>query len=889
MTISFPAITARIPPLTHPVVHRARILDALERGLADHRLVLVAAPAGYGKTTTLADWARTTRFPVAWLTVGDEAADPIRFLRDLLAAWETVRPGLRDSPLGLLLGDKAPDRDAVLAAFVATAGDLAAELVFVLDDCHLIAEPVIHDALAPLLDRLPPAVRFLLAGRADPPLPLARYRARRELLEIRADELAFSLDESAELWNGLNALALAPDAVARLHAQLEGWVAGLHLVSLTQRHRRDAAGPLPIDGRHRFVADYLSQEVLAHLPEEIRRFLLQTSILDRLCADLCDAVTGRAGGQETLEWLERENLFLLPLDDRREWFRYHRLFAGFLQNELRRRYPADLADLHRQASRWYFDRDQPESAFRHAVAANDRDLAAAIVQRYANAKLMGGELRVLREWVEAIPPEWHDTYPVFALPRAGLYAFTGDFAGCLRCLDEIEQRLIPVEGASGRLQRALVTTVRCFIACMSNDLPSAETLADRALTDLPEEDVGFRPGIFAALGDVYRRNGRWDAARTCYLRVLNFPHAPPVRVASAHIYGALADLELRQGHLRRAADHWREALARIDDPANWGRHELAATGWVHLRVGELHYEWNDLPAARDHLARGLERTELGGDVRAQIAGNVLLARLKLTEGDVEAAASYLERAQPLAEPSPFPDWASRFERCRVDLWLAQNRLRVAVDWAEARLRDGALAGRPESESAQLALARVLLLKADVAGRDRAQRLLERLLRAAEAEGRTTVQIEALALLALVRWQGGDRGGALVDLERALRLAEPEGYVRLFADLGLPMARLLREARSRGVMPDYVTTLLVASGAALDGSDAAPETLPEPLSPREREVLRLLAAGLTNREIAETLSISAETVKKHTAAIYGKLGAGNRTEAAALARDLDVLA
>lgn len=881
------ASKARIPPQTHPVVHRRRLFDALERGIAAHKLTLVSAPAGCGKTTLLTDWARASHLPVAWLSVGEEDNDPDRFFRYLVMAWDAARPGVRERPLGLLLGAKAPDRDAVLAAFIDAADELPDHLPLVVDDYHLIRDPAVHQAVACLLDRLPPRLHLVLVGRAEPPLPLARYRARRELLEVGTEELGFSVDETAEFLNDVKRLGLARDDVVRLHAQLEGWVAGLHLVSLSHGRHGNPADRLPTDGRHRFVADYLGQEVLAQLSEETRRFLLQTSILNRLCGPLCDAVTGCRDGNEMLESLERGNLFLVPLDDRREWFRYHRLFAAFLQDELRRRHPSDVADLHRRAGRWYLGQEQPEPAFRHAIAGNDRDLAAAVIQRYTTAKLMGGELKTLQEWVDSLPQEWCDAYPVLDLPRAGLLAFTGQVDACVGRLDEIEQRLAAVRDESAALQRALLTTVRCFIACIRNDLAGAEAMASQALIGLPDGELGFRPGIFVALGDTYRRNGRWDDARACYLRALDFPQAPALRVRSMHVFGALADLALRQGHLRQAAGHWRRALAAIEDPANWGRLSLPETGWVHLRLGELSYEWNELAAARDHLSRGLERTELGGDVRALIAGCVLMTRLELTEGDLETAASSLERARPLVEQSPFPDWTSRFERCRLELWLAQNRVRAATDWVEARLRDGTEERRPDGESAQLGAVRVLLLKADPSARERARRLLDRLLRAAESEGRTGVEIEARALRAIADRQGGDVPSALAQLERALRLAEPEGYVRLFADLGLPMARLLQEARSRGVMPDYVATLLAASGPAAAAANAS--GLPEPLSPREQEVLRLLAAGLTNREIAGALSISPETVKKHTAAILGKLGASNRTEAAAMARELDVLA
>jgi LuxR family transcriptional regulator, maltose regulon positive regulatory protein len=878
----------QVPLKTHQTLHRAQLVDTLERGIPDHKLTLILAPAGYGKTTLLSQWAHTTRQRVAWLSLGEEDSDPNDFFRYLLAAWETVHPDIRESPLGRLLEAPQPDRDAVLSAFINVANDLPDHMVFVLDDAHLIEEPSIHEALTFLLDHLPPRLHFVLAGRVEPPLPLARYRAHHELLELRTEDLQFRLEQTREFLCTYMELKLSDEAIASLHAELEGWVAGLQLASLTLRRRPEAMAPLVISGRHRFIADYLSEDVVVHLPDEIRRFLLQTSVLDRLCGSLCNAVSATSGGQEMLELLERENLFLAPLDTSREWFRYHRLFADFLRVELHRRHPDQVRDLHRRAAHWYLAHDFPEEAFHHAVAGDDLDLGVRIFDRYMNAKLQGGEYTVVQRWLEALPAAWYAAYPAFDLARAGLLAFSGAVDACMRCVDDVEQKLAHADGDDTRRQMAKVTAIRCAIACMQNDLPQAKAYADRALRDLPEDDLGFRPLIYGALGDSYRQHGLWVEAKACYLKALGFPDAPVIRVESAHVFGALADLELRQGHLRDAAGNWSKALAAIQDRQNWGRLPLPVIGWVYLRVGELQYERNELPEAWDHLSRGLERAELGGDVRALIAGHVIAGRLKLTEGDVKVAAQYLERARSLLAEAPFPDWTSRFERCQVELWLAQDRLRFAVTWADETLTAGALEARPESEVAQLALARVLIVKGDPSARDRASALIARLLQAAEAEGRTGIQIEALALQALAHWQGGDRAGAMVPLEHALRLAEPEGYVRLFADLGFPMARLLQEARSRDVMPEYVARLLATCEADLASSASTAEALPEPLSLREQEVLKLIAAGLTNREIAETLIISPETVKKHTGSIYGKLGVRGRTEAAVKARSLDVL-
>ena len=866
-------------------VHRQRLSESLESGIPHYRLILIDAPAGYGKTTLLSQWARASRYPVAWFTTSEEDNDLERFLRSLLEAWAAVQPDVRKQKAWLLLGSKSPNIEAVLSALINEAANLLTPIVFVLDDYHCIEEPSIHQAITFLIDHSPPALHFVLAGRAEPPIPLARYRARDQMLELHSDALSFLTEETAQYLNELMGLALPSDEIVRLHQQLEGWIAGLHLAAFSYRPDREIPDGA-ISGQQRYIADYLSEDVLAHLSEDVQHFLLQTSIVSRLCGSLCDAITESADGQEMLEYLERENLFLVPLDDRREWFRYHRLFADFLNSALERRLPDQVAELHRRAARWYLAHDQPDEGFQHAVKGEDAELAVQIFDRYGNAKLTSGEVSVVKRWVDTLPQEWYAMYPVLGLARAGFLAFTGAFDASLRCLDDVEQRLTADDSESTRWQLARLTAVRCLAACTQNDLPRAEVYARLALRDLPEEDLNWRPSIFGALGDTYRQNGRWEEAYECYRRALVVTDSPPLRFMAVHVLGALADLGLRQGRLRSAAAYWRQALVAAEASENWGHLDLPVTGWVYIRMGELLYEWNELAAVDEHLSRGLERAELGGDVRALIAGNVVAGRLKLTEGDIETAVNYLERARSHVANTQFAEWTSAFERLQLELWLAQDRLRAAVDWSDAMLRDAALEQRPESESAQLAMARVLIVKGDVPSIAQASNVIDRLLRDAESEGRTSTTIEALTLRGLAHWQRGDHEDALIALESALRLAEPEGYIRLFVDFGLPMAQLLREARTRRVMPGYVGKLLTVFSESFALS--ALPVLTEPLTPREQEILALLAAGLTNPEIADRLVISPQTVKKHTSSIYSKLGVSNRTEAAAKARDLGLL-
>jgi LuxR family maltose regulon positive regulatory protein len=895
----------QIPPQPHHLVPRARLVGLLEEKISQYKLVVVSAPVGYGKTTLLSQWAHASLFPVAWLSLGAEDNDPERFLRYLLMAWEGHQPGVKESVAGVLLGATRPDMEAVLTAFVNLANAMPGHMVFVLNDWHLIDDPATHQALTFLLDHMPPAIHFVLATRAAPGLPMARYRARHELLELRAEDLRFLPEETTDFLNERMRLDLPEGDVVRLHAQLEGWIAGLQLAALTLQRRaisgdeplssgeqgQDTA-KLAVSGRHRYIADYLSEEILASLSEDTRRFLLQTSILHSLCGSLCDAVTGAAGGQQMLERLERENLFLVPLDDNREWFRYHRLFADFLHDVLNRQHPGEVADLRRRAARWYLAHEMPEQALQLAVAATDAEIAVKVFDMYSNPKLYAGELGVVKRWLESLPEQWQFTYPALGIAQAGVLAFTGALEACVRRLGEVEQSLEPGAGEQARTQLAKVSAVRCTIACMKNDLAQAEAYAGKALQDLPVDDDTSLHMVYGALGDAYRHVGRWEEAKQYYLKVLDLPYGPKYRIHSVHVLGALADLELRQGRLRNAAAYWTKALAGIQDQANWGAFPLPLIGWVYIRMGEILYEYNELEEAADYVSRGLQRVELGGDARAMIAGYLIAGRLGLTQGDIAAAGEFLGRARPLVEDAPFPDWVGRFKRFEVELWLAQDKVRSAAAWANELLHAGD--EHLQSPEVQLALARVLVVKGDAPPVERALDLLDRLLWTADAEGRMVITVEALALQALAHWRHGDHSSALTSLERALRTAEPEGYVRLFADLGLPMARLLQVARSRDVMPDYVDRLLAALGAAPspgthEGSpSAADKALPEPLSPREQELLRLVAAGLTNREIAIRTVISPETVKKHVANICDKLGVRNRTEAAARARELGLL-
>jgi len=875
------------PPLRPNLVPRPRLIERLNQSLQPgQKLTLVSAPAGYGKTTAITQWAHSSRSPIGWLSL--DRSDNIfeRFFRYLAIAWEEVQPGVIHSQLDTLLGTIAPDTEAVLAAFINVANEMSDHTALVLNDYHLIEEPSIHQALTFLIDHFPPKLHFVVVSRGEPQLPLARYRARGELQELRVDDLRFRPQEAHDLLNRLFGLALPLEEIESLQEQLEGWIVGLQMAAMALKRGLAKADRLAVDGRQRFVADYLREEVLAHLTAEMRQFLLKTSQLERLCGPLCDAVTEKEDGQEMLEAVEREGLFLKPLDDRRQWFRYHPLFSDFLGEELHRRYPDEVAGLHRRAGRWFLAQDLVEPAFQHAVAGDDVQIIVQIAERRFDLMLHTGQLKLLRRWLDALPEELQLQYPVIGLTQASWLGLTGNLAACLTQVDKIEQALKQAEREDRRWQLARVNTVRCQIACFQNDLAKAEPLAARALQDLPEIDHHYRANIHHSLGEAYRHVGRWQEARAHYHEALALVQDPAFRLRSTHVYGALADVELRQGKLRDAARYWDKSLSVIEERDSWGKLPLPLTGWVYVRMAEIQYEWNELQAAANFVERGLELAELGGVVQTLIVGYLIAGRLQLTRGDTKTAASYLEQARPLIENAQFFHWLGRFDRLQTDLWLAQDKLRTAVNWSDESLKDVALANRPQNEITYMAVARILFVKGDRAALQQALTLLEQLERSAGLEGRTAIQIESLALQALTYQKRGEDVKAMTLLEQALRMAEPEGYIRLFADLELPMARLLQKAHTRQVMPTYVALLLATFGDDWLAVEKRP--LPEPLTNREAEILKLIAAGLTNREIAAQLVISSETVKKHAGNIYGKLSVTSRTEAAAIARELELL-
>ena len=701
----------QIPIHSRKNVSRPRLRDVLKREVIHHKLTLISAPAGFGKTTLLSDWAISSKSPIAWLSIDGEENTVEYFLRYLLAAWETIQPNIMETSLSILLESQKPDIKSVLYAFTNAVVDTPHPVIFVLDDYHLVDEVDIHEALTFLLDHAPSNLHFVLTSRGEPPLPLARYRARDEVLELHADDLRFVHKETKTFLNERMNLALDRGQIETLQNQLEGWIAGLQLAALSVRQEPHKTSKKIVSGKHRFIAAYLNEEVLANLPPPTQQFLLQTSILDRLCASLCDAVTNGGNGQTMLETLEHDDLFLVPQDEKREWFQYHQIFKDFLYEQLIEHHSDQITDLHHRAAQWYLVHDLPETAFQHAVKGNDLEIVTEIFERHFIPKMLGGEIRLVQSWLDTIPDTWRTNVPEFVFARAALSLMTGKFEDCIHFLDEVERLAVSRNKEIARYQ-AKVAAMRCNIACFQNDLGLAESFAEVALQTLPQDELNLRAGVYGALGDTYRRNGHWDEAKESYQKLLDFTDTDAFRVEAVHLYGALADLDLRQGHLQNAAKYWQQALTAIQKRENWGQYPLPLIGWVYIRLAELYYEWNELTKAQDHLSQGLERAELGGDVQAMIAGYLIAARLKLAEGDLDKATEYLEHARPTVERTQFPYWSGTFERIQLDLWLARNELKAASSWADSKLKENTVESPADDKSTQLTIVRVLIIKGD---------------------------------------------------------------------------------------------------------------------------------------------------------------------------------
>jgi LuxR family maltose regulon positive regulatory protein len=873
-------------------------------------LVLVSAPAGFGKTALLAEWLAAAPAAgggrrVAWLSLDRGDNDPASFWAYVIAALGTVAAGVGAGALGLLQARQPPPIETVLTVLLNDLAAIAGDIVLVLDDYHLIDAREVQDAMAFLLGHLPPGLHVVIAGRADPVLPLARLRARGELAEIRAAELRFTPGEAAAYLNETMGLQLTAPQVAALEARTEGWIAALQLAALSMQGRGDVAGFIAgFAGDDRYVVDYLAEEVLARQPDRVQAFLLQTSILGRLTGPLCDAVTGQGGGAAMLAALDRGNLFLVPLDDRRRWYRYHHLFADVLQARLLDEQPGQLPGLHRRASGWHEHHGGQPEAIRHALAAADYGRAAGLVELAIPALRKTRQETTVRGWLENLPDDVIQARPVLSVYFAGILLTGGELEGVERRLQDAERWLGPGTGDRAEPQipsaqmtvadaeeyrrlPAVIEMYRAGQALARGDPPGTVRHAQRAIELALEDDHLCRASAAGLLGLVYWGSGDLESGHQAYSACVE-----GLRRAGfvSDILGcsiALADIRSTQGRLGEALRTYEQALQRAPEQ---GGLVLRGTADMYVGMSEIARERDDLRAAIQLLLKSQELGEHAGLPQNGYRWRVAMARVREAEGDLGGALDLLNEAEHLYVSDFFPN-VRPVPAVKARVWIAQGRLGEALSWAREQglSVDDNLSYLREFE--HITLARLLLARHAGEHAERstheAARLLERLLAAAEAGGRTGRVIEILVLRALAHQALGDIPAALGVLDHVLSLAEPEGYVRVFVDAGPPMTSLLRVAAKQGTRRDFARRLLaVASGIGHNGP--MEQALIDPLSERELDVLRLLGTELDGPAIARELMVSLNTMRTHTKNIYAKLAVTNRRAAVRRAAELDLL-
>lgn len=913
-----------IPPRKLKLVLRPRLIEKLNAGL-NHKLTLVSAPAGFGKTTLLSEWIRQVGQPTAWLSLDPGDNDPHRFWRYVTAALQTVDATVGQMVLGALESPPYPPLDAIVTALINELIEVPTPLVIVLDDYHAVEAELVHATMNSLLDHLPPQLHVVIATREDPPLSVSRRRGRSELIEVRTADLCFTIDEATDFLNTCMDLNLPAEDIAALTGRTEGWIVGLQMSALSmtgltpsEKHGFIAA----FTGDDRYIGDYLVEEVLRHQPSHIRSFLLRTSILERLSGSLCGAVTGRDDSQVILAALEQSNLFVFPLDNQRHWYRYHHLFADLLCRRLHDTTDVpDIRRLHLRASEWYEHEGFIAEAVSHALDTSDPQYAAAFIKRHAPTMLDRSETLLALHWLQALPEELIRACPFLCLSRAWseLYHPSRSMKDSAECAEQWVQDAETAWDARLRdqdepdtIDRATQNRFSGNVAALRARLswrrgepaPKTIELVNQALHVIPEEDLHLRSIVLYVLGSAL-------LDETAAIQPLI--EARRAGEASGNLRIALLATCIQacyiasQGQLQHAAAICREALRSIAEPFEKAGRPLPIAGAVYIALGGVLQEWNDLEESERALSKGMALIKLVGYIGPSIRrwGLEALVRLKMHQGDIAGALDLIEQMDHVE-----PGDASFAAMLRARLWLWQAErdprcLAAATRWADEQQLKLDRCGWRDGE--RLTLARLFIAQRranrSVSKSPSAQtqpdlqpllRWLDEQLQAAQKANKLQWMIEVLILRAMALEAQDETNAALSALQRALALAEPSGFVLLFVDEGTPMARLLYKAAELRISPEYTGKLLAAFGHV-----ESPQPLPalrpeadspsvEPLTEREFQVLQLIAEGLSNREIAQQLFLSPHTVRIHASNIYSKLGVGNRTQAVARASRLGIL-
>lgn len=893
------ATKLHIPPPCQLLVLRPRLTAALSKALTSS-LTLVSAPAGYGKSTLVSSWLRDTDVPSAWLSLDEGDNDPIRYLQYFISALQRIVPTIQPDLLGVLQEKQPAPFEALLNILINEIDRQAAPFVLVLDDFHTIQAQPVLEMVTHLLEHMPPQMHLVLLTRTDPPLPLSRLRVRSQLAEIRADQLRFTREEIATFLNEAMGLRLSTDDIAALEMRTEGWIAGLQLAAIAlQSHIAMQDGKdihsfvSAFTGSNYYIIDYLTEEVLKRLPERVSLFLLQTSILGRICGPLCEAVVElgtieQNNGQAILEDLERMNLFLIPLDDERHWYRYHHLFADVLSRHLERLYTHQSYELHQRASQWYEQNGFIPEAIQHSLAAGDQDCATQLIEQNGVLLLIRGEVTTLLKWIEAVEPH-SQTHPWLYIFKAWAFALTGNLDrvnGMLRTAEELISTLEPTQEV--RVMQGTIAAARAFQANLQCEAHIAADFARQALGYLPDIDLisrSLRTVAYALLGDASSISGDLEDAKEAYTEAAKIGQAAGDIHLTIVNNSNLANVLIEQGSLRQAARIYSDTLQIATRPD--GQKSIIA-GRVYGELSQVFYEWNHLEDAFLFAQQCLTLCRQWGNMDLQAVGYVMLARLERLQAHPEKVQEAMQAAEQLVNGFDLaPKYSVWVKSALARLFIVQGNLEKASRLIQQSGIDmESMNGDAEisylQEPIVLVLVRLLMAKGEY---NAAMALSQRLLQKAEAKKRIGRVIEVLVLQALAFQGKRDMNQAMAALERALAVAQSEGYCRVFLDEGEPMAKLLFQAKAHRIGQGYASELLSALGEVFSTELPPAQLLIEPLTLRELEVLKLIEAGYSNQDIAAELVISMPTVKRHISNIYAKLGVESRTQAVSLGKEL----
>lgn len=879
------------PPLHPGWILRKRLTEQLNLSV-QRKLTLVSAPAGYGKTTLISSWLHETNTPSTWFSLDEGDNDPIRFFQYFIASLQKLIPDLEMDLPGMLNVAHPPSFDVLLNLLINETTRLAAPFIIVLDDFHVISSQPVINMMSYFLEHMPPHIHLVLLSRTDPAFPLSRLRVRNQLVDIRADQLRFTREEAAIFLNEIMMLRLTLEDLSAIEMRTEGWIAGLQLAALSMQNCRDIHSFVSaFTGSHYYVMDYLVEEVLKLHSSYINTFLMQSSILERLCGPLCEAVIGRdpanqIDGQATLESLEQMNLFLIPLDEERHWYRYHHLFSDVLNKRLKHQFPHIIPELHRRASQWYEQNGFISEAIQSSLQAGDQDRAAQLIEQNGCFLLMSGELSTLLNWTNMIEFQ-SDAHPWLAIQKAWAQALTGNLDQVESTLQAPDQLLSSLELTNEvRTMQGTIATARAYCANSRGNTELAAEFAQKALQQLPDcSSISqcIRSLATSILGDASRVNGNFDEATRAYTEAVRIGKEADNRHMVIIANQNIAEILMEQGQLHQAAYMYTQTLQLAVRP-DGQRSPLAAR--IFAGMARLAYEWNRLDDAEQNIHQCLELSRIWGDIGQQAYAYALQARLEQARNDPEGARAAMREAELLTGERPLsPHWSIQVRSELACVLLAQG------DWEylSKRIQKRGLSVTDEityqRESEYVILLRFLLDRGD---HESAIILSNQLLQLAETTGQIGLEISVLILKALALQGKKDTDQAFTAFEKALVLAEPEGYIRVFLDEVEPVTRLLCKAQSRQPGNGYAAQLLAMIGNISGMVQPSMQLLIEPLTTREMEVLTLIKGGCSNQDIAEKLVISIPTVKRHISNIYTKLGVDSRTQAVAFGKELRIL-